>query len=331
MRDGSGFLRQAARVGSGLLVLALAGFLLGSCGGNALATRTEVTATRTAPSLTRPTVEVPTRTIPTETEAPPSETLPPATAPETTEPGPVTTEEAPPPTTAPPETTTVVETETVEGAPATTDSTPTTTEAAAPATTEEEAAESVSPDSDTTPWGWIVLVAGVAIALLGGFLLWRRRRLDADSWSRRMKDLSRRALAALDDVRADGSLATGAVQALASDAASLEGDAPDEVAGGAAARLRSGLNDLADTLEADRALRLASPPADRGAARVLDRTDPPARRPAHRRAPAAELRRAARVTASATATCGCGRAGRSAGASIPTATAVSKPTILPCS
>jgi hypothetical protein len=75
-----------------------------------------------------------------------------------------------------------------------------------------------------------------------------------------MDDLSRRTLVALDDVLRDGSVVTGRVQALAAEARSLESRAPDEPARAAAAQLRGRLDELAATLEADRTLRMSSPP-----------------------------------------------------------------------
>jgi hypothetical protein len=67
-------------------------------------------------------------------------------------------------------------------------------------------------------------------------------------------------LVALDAVLADGSLVTGQIEALAAEARSLETSAPDEASRGAAGALRGRLDELASALEADRALRLGSPP-----------------------------------------------------------------------
>jgi hypothetical protein len=64
----------------------------------------------------------------------------------------------------------------------------------------------------------------------------------------------------LDNVLAQGSLVTGHVQALASEAQSLEAHAPDDRSRATAAQVRARLDDLAATLESDRTLRLASPP-----------------------------------------------------------------------
>jgi hypothetical protein len=68
---------------------------------------------------------------------------------------------------------------------------------------------------------------------------------------------------ALDDVLVNGSLVTGHVQALAAEAQFFEERALDDLARTSAARLRAPLDDLAGTLEADRTLRLASPPPSR--------------------------------------------------------------------
>jgi hypothetical protein len=53
---------------------------------------------------------------------------------------------------------------------------------------------------------------------------------------------------------------TGQVEALASEAQSLESRAPDDSSRAAAANVRARLDELASTLESDRALRLGSPP-----------------------------------------------------------------------
>ena len=64
----------------------------------------------------------------------------------------------------------------------------------------------------------------------------------------------------MDDVVREGSIVTGQVQALAAEARSLEGRAPDDPSRASAARLRERLDGLAGALEADTALRLSSPP-----------------------------------------------------------------------
>jgi MYXO-CTERM domain-containing protein len=134
-----------------------------------------------------------------------------------------------------------------------------TTTVQAPPPPPTTATETASSDDDT-PWGWIVLAAAVVAAALTGLLVWSRRRGRAASWSNQLADLSRRSLVTLDDVLAQGSIVTGQVQALAAEARSLEPRAPDEEAASAAARLRARLDELAATLEADRALHLGSPP-----------------------------------------------------------------------
>jgi hypothetical protein len=225
------------RAAGALLLAAFAGFLLGACGGGgggtALSTRTGTTRTESA-------------TLPTRTRT--------AAAPETTTVevattvAPTTTTAVPPTTTRPPLTITV--------APLPTTSVETTTAAAPPPTT--TAAEPAS--STNTPWGWIALVlalAGVGVLVIG---LWSRRRSRASSWSSRIADLRRRTLIALDDVLERGSVVTGQAEALAAEARSLEAGAPGERERAEAGRLRESLDELVRTLEADRALRLGSPP-----------------------------------------------------------------------
>jgi len=124
-------------------------------------------------------------------------------------------------------------------------------------TTTAAAAEPAS-STDDTPWGWIALALALAAAAVLGLVLWRRHRTKAASWSRRLDDLSRRSLLALDDVVAQGSLVTGEVQTLADEARSLESSAPDDQLSSVAAALRVRLDDLAAALEADRKLRLGS-------------------------------------------------------------------------
>ena len=114
--------------------------------------------------------------------------------------------------------------------------------------------------SSETPWGWIALGIGLALVLLITVVVWRRRRSGAAAWGAKTADLNRRTLVALDDVIAKGSLVTGQIEALAAEARSLEGRAPDDVSRAAAANVRSRLDELATALEADRALRLGSPP-----------------------------------------------------------------------
>lgn len=211
---------------------AVAGFLLGACGGGGGGGSTlGAVSGATGPAL--PTAPARTRTL---------------AAPATTTVG-VTTTAPAPPTTAPSRTITVrPETTTTE--------TTTVSVTPVPATTAPESTSS----SGETPWGWIALVlalAGVAALLIG---LWSRRRSRASSWWSHLDGLKRRTLVALDDVLARGSVVTGQVEALATEARTLERHAPDDRASVAAAQVRAGLDELAEALEADRTLRLASPP-----------------------------------------------------------------------
>jgi hypothetical protein len=118
------------------------------------------------------------------------------------------------------------------------------------------------PSEDEGPWPWVALalvLALAAAAVIGG-LAWRRRRAGTASWSTAFAHLSRRCLVAMDDVLAEGSLVTGQVDALVAETRSIEASAPDDRSRAEAARLRAGLGDLAEALEADRALRLGTPP-----------------------------------------------------------------------
>jgi hypothetical protein len=220
------------RLAGGLLLAAVAGFLLGACGGgggSALSTLSGVSATPTDPA-----------TLPTRTRT--------ASAVETTTVE-VATTVAPPTSTRPPLTITV--------APPPTTSIETTTASAPPPPPTTTAAE---PTSSSTPWGWIALVlalAGVGALVIG---LWSRKRSRASSWSSKLADLRRRTLIALDDVLERGSVVTGHVQALAAEARSLEAGAPGERERAEAGRIRASLDELVRTLEADRTLRLGSPP-----------------------------------------------------------------------
>jgi hypothetical protein len=206
------------RIAAALGVAAVAGFLLGACGGSGGSSLGPVSgATRTLADPTTTTVAV-------------------------------TTTAPAPPTSTPSRTITI--------RPQTTTTTATTTIAVTPvSTTESEGAS-----SEDTPWGWIALVlalTGVAALVIG---LWSRRRSRASSWSAHLGDLTRRTLVALDDVLTRGSVVTGQIQALAAEARALERHASDDRATAAAAQVRAGLDELAEALEADRTLRLASPP-----------------------------------------------------------------------
>ena len=136
----------------------------------------------------------------------------------------------------------------------------TTVTTTAPAPPPPPAPAPAASSSSGTPWGWIALGIGLALVLLIALLIWHRRRSGALAWGAKTADLNRRALVALDDVIAKGSLVTGQIEALAAEARSLEGRAPDDVSKAAAANVRSRLDELASALEADRALRLGSPP-----------------------------------------------------------------------
>jgi len=218
------------RIAGGLVVATVVGFLLGACGGGGGGSTLGAVSGATAPAL--PTAPARTRTL----AAPATTTVA------------VTTTAPAPSTTTPSRTITV--------RPQTTTATTTVSISPAPATTAPEPTSS----SGETPWGWIALVlalAGVAALLIG---LWSRRRSRAASWSSRLDDLKRRTLVASDDVLARGSVVTGQVQALATEARTLERHAPDDDASRDAAQVRAGLDELAEALEADRTLRLASPP-----------------------------------------------------------------------
>jgi hypothetical protein len=239
MADGRAALRQALRIGAVLALAAVTGYLLGGCGGGDLGGVTGLSGVTELPTGTRPSVTLP--TLPTRTETVPGATgEAPSTAPEAT-------------TTRP--TTTVIKTETsASETPPTTDTTATETVAPEPTSSETNA-----------PWGWIALALGLVLAaLIIGFVVWRRRRASSASWSSQLADLARRCLVAMDDVLREGSVVTGQVQALAAEARSLEGRAPDDRSRAAAARLRVRLEELARALEADRALRLSSPPPSEG-------------------------------------------------------------------
>ena len=120
--------------------------------------------------------------------------------------------------------------------------------------------EPATTSSSSTPWGWILLGLGLAAVLLIGFLVWHRHRNRAEDWGAETAALNRRILVALDDVLAKGSVVSGHIEALASEARSLEAHSPDDPSRAAAARVRAQLDELAATLEADRTLRLGSPP-----------------------------------------------------------------------
>jgi|1186.fasta_scaffold63341_1 hypothetical protein len=231
-----------------LVIAVVAGFLVGGCGagggGTALTTGTRTLAT-TLPARTDAAAPITTQvetsvvttidvtTIELTTEASRTSEI------TTVVQEPVTTTAVLTVTTAPPA---------VETSPAV----PVTTVA------QTTTAEAVASTSDTSPW-LLVGLAFLAIVVVV-LVLWSRRRGATSSWARGMSDLRRRSLVMLDDVLANGSLVTGRVQALVSEGASLEAQAPGDAERADAARLRASLGGLAETLETDRTLRLNSPP-----------------------------------------------------------------------
>jgi hypothetical protein len=232
--------------GPGLAVFAVAGFLLAGCGGGegSAVTRTGATVTRPTATATRPVV---TQTRPSETTpiAPPPAVTPPAPPPpQATPPPPLLPPPSQPPAPPPPPAFQPPPPSPVEPPPP----------APPPTTTVED--ESTS----SRAWGWVALALALAVVSLLGFLVWRRRRAEAAAWGDQLADLSRRSLVALDAVLADGSVVTGQIHALAAEAQSLEMRAPDDQSRAASGRLRGALDDLAETLETDRGLRLSSPP-----------------------------------------------------------------------
>ena len=136
----------------------------------------------------------------------------------------------------------------------------TTTQEVAPPTPPAAQTTAGESSSSGTPWGWIILGVALLLALLLGLILWRRHRAGAADWGRRTAEFNRRCLVALDDVLAKGSIVTGQVEALAAEARGFEARAPDDTSRAAAAGVRTRLDELASALEADRTLRLSSPP-----------------------------------------------------------------------
>ena len=213
-------LGRLVQVAPVLALVAIAGFALGACGGG----ENGALSTQTGLTRTTPTRTTPTRTTPTRTVTTSETTTETATTAETTT-----------------ETATTAETTTVPLV-------------IPPATTSGESS------SSSTPWGWIALGLALAAALVIGLVVWQRHRAGAAEWGAETADLNRRCLVALDDVLAKGSVVTGQIEALAAEAQAFETRAPDDPSRAAAARVREGLNDLAGSLEADRTLRLGSPP-----------------------------------------------------------------------
>jgi hypothetical protein len=243
--EGRRALRKLVLYGPLFAAVAVAGFALGGCGegGEALSTRTDLSGTASVGSVTR--------TVPTRTRTQPAAPAATTTAAATTA---VTTSQTTTTATTATETTTTAVTTT---APATTT---VVTQTATVPTTAPQATTGGESSSSSTPWGWIALGLALAAGLLIGLLLWHRHRAGARAWGGETADLNRRALVALDDVLAKGSVVTGQIQALAAEARALEARAPDDTSRAAAGHVRERLDELAATLESDRALRLASPP-----------------------------------------------------------------------
>lgn len=220
----------------------LIGLALGACGGGDGSALSGATATRPTVTATRPavTATLPERTLPTVPTAEPEPTEPPATEATPTEPEDV----------APTVTLTATETQIQTQTQVPTEPEPT-------AETESVAASS----SDDTPWGWILLGAALVVAAVAVGAYAIRRRRAGVAVDRHADDLARRTLTTLDDVRVQGSIVTGSVQALAGEARSLEHRAGDDAVRHRLASLGAGLEGLAHALETDRNLRLASPPA----------------------------------------------------------------------
>jgi hypothetical protein len=235
--------------------------LLAGCGGGDGSALSSATATRPAPTATRPGV---TATRPERTQPTVTATTPEPTAPATTEAVETETESTDTGSAAPPPITLTQTTITPTIAPtvtltATETQVPTQTEE--PATTAETESVASTSSSDDTPWGWILLGAALVVAAVAVGAYAIRRRRAGVALDRHADDLARRTLTTLDDVRVQGSIVTGSVQALAGEARSLEHRAGDDAERRRLANLAGGLEGLAHALETDRSLRLASPPA----------------------------------------------------------------------
>jgi hypothetical protein len=185
--------RQALRIGPVLALAAIAGYLLGGCGGGDFSGVT-LSGLTELPAGSRPDLTLP--TLPTEAETAAGTT---ADAPTTAlEPATTTVVETETTATAPtaPTTTTTVPADTVGEPPSdgngllgwialvlaaargettsTTESPSTTGEPISPP--ETVAAEPTSSEADT-PWGWIAFAVALALAaLVVGFVVWRRQR-----------------------------------------------------------------------------------------------------------------------------------------------------------
>ena len=237
------------------LLIALA---LGACGGGDGSALSGATATRPSATATRPAV---TATRPERTQPAVTATTPEPTAPATTEA--VETEETDTESAAPP--ITLTQTTITPTISPTVTLTATETQIQTPTEEPETTAETESvasaSSSDDTPWGWILLGAALVVAAVAVGAYAIRRRRAGVALDRHADDLARRTLTTLDDVRVQGSIVTGSVQALAGEARSLEHRAGDDPERRRLANLAAGLEGLAHALETDRTLRLASPPA----------------------------------------------------------------------
>jgi hypothetical protein len=240
------------------LLIALA---LGACGAGDGSALSGATATRPSATATRPAV---TATRPERTQPAVTATTPEPTEPATTEAVETETESTDTGSAAPPPITLTQTTITPTIAPtvtltATETQIPTQTEE--PETTAETESVASASSSDDTPWGWILLGAALVVAAVAVGAYAIRRRQAGVALDRQADDLARRTLTTLDDVRVQGSIVTGSVQALAGEARSLEHRASDDAERRRLANLAGGLEGLAHALETDRSLRLASPPA----------------------------------------------------------------------
>ena len=233
-----------------LLVIALiGGFLLGGCGGGGAGTAL-TTGTRTVPTLPARTQTEAAAPIVTQIETSVLTTIDVTTVELTTEA--TTTEEI---------TTVVQEPATTTAILTVTTAPPAVETAPAPVTTAQtETAEPVSSTSDNS-WAWLALALVFLAAVVVFLIVWNRHRGAACVvGARDERPTRRRSLVTLDAVVADGSLVTGQVEALAAEAASLEARAPGDAERADSARVRASLDELAETLQTDRTLRLNSPP-----------------------------------------------------------------------
>ena len=166
-------------------------------------------------------------------------------------------------TPAPPTTTTVPPTTTTSSSTTTTVATTTTT------TTHPSTTTTLAPlpvPSSGTPWGLIVLIVVLILAIIGVILLWvaRNRRAALDAWRRRARPalsdarLAREGLLSPSAVADDPELRGAVAQQVERASTALEhaaSTAPDPAVGGSAASASAALRGLAFAIEADRLLR----------------------------------------------------------------------------